>query len=210
MRPPEEFLAASQTAFESDPFGYSTLAWTRWAMAQNLSGRDIDPEKPPTSADLKSPLLWLTQAHALSQAAENVIRSELKLNHLPVFTRGVCHSQYCAVALMLVGYSLEICLKGMLILRKGVDAYIATEKTHRHHDLVKLSEFIPDLSAKDLAILKLLTQFVVWAGRYPDPGSGRKDQNEGIFTLSEEHQITARELFATAALVMSHVRAFVE
>jgi hypothetical protein len=138
-----------------------------------------------------------------------VVRSEPNLDRLPIPTRGVCHSQYFAVALMLVGYSLEICLKGMLILQKGIEAYMAEEKAHRHHNLQKLAEFIPDLTAKDQATLKLLTQFVVWAGRYPDPGSGRERQNDGIFSLSEHHQISAKDLFATSARIMGHIQRMV-
>jgi hypothetical protein len=209
MQTPAEFLAPNRSAFEADPFGYAGLAWTRWAIAQNVAGFDVDPEKPPTSQDLKSPVLWLSHAHALSEAAANVIRGEPNLAHLPVFTKGVCHSQYFAVGLMLVGYSLEICLKGMLILHKGVDAYTAEERAHKHHDLVRLAEFVPGLSEEDKATLQLLTYYLVWAGRYPDPGSGREEQTQIIFALSEKHQITGKELFALAALVMGYVRTVV-
>jgi hypothetical protein len=105
---------------------------------------------------------------------------------------------------MLVGYSLEICLKAMLILTKGVEAYTSSEKRYLHHRLEELAEFIPDLDAKDKAILRVLTQFTTWAGRYPDPGSGREDNAEAIFALSERHQVAARDLFALAARVMNH------
>ncbi|BCO27057.1 hypothetical protein MIZ03_1944 [Rhodoferax lithotrophicus] len=209
MRSPAEFLAPNRHGFEADPFGYAGLAWTRWAIAQNVAGFNVDPEKPPTSQDLKSPILWLSHAHALSEAAANVIRGEPNLAHLPVFTKGVCHSQYFAVGLMLVGYSLEICLKGMLILRKGIDTYTADERTHKHHDLVRLAEFVPDLDEKDKATLRLLTYYLVWAGRYPDPGSGREDQTQTIFALSERHQIAGKDLFALAARVMGYVRTVV-
>jgi hypothetical protein len=201
-----ELLAPNPSAFEADPFGYSGLAWTRWAIAQNMAGFDVDPETPPTSADLKSPILWLSQAHALSEAAVIVLRGEPNLDHLPIQTRGVCHSQYCAVGLMLVGYSLEICLKAMVILSKGVDAYIEEEKSHRTHDLVKLAALVPKLSAKDRAILKLLTHYLKWAGRYPDPGSGRESEAEMIFTIAEQHQIAGKDLFELSARVMGHVR----
>jgi hypothetical protein len=210
MRSPTEFLAPNRAAFEADPFGYAGLAWTRWAIAQNVAGFDIDPEKPPTSKDLKSPFLWLSHAHALSEAAANVLRSEPNLGHLPIFTKGVCHSQYCAVGLMLVGYSLEICLKGMLILQKGVDAYTTEERQHKHHDLVRLSEFVPDLNEKDKTTLRLLTYFLVWAGRYPDPGSGREVESQSIFSLSEQHEISGKDLFSLAARVMGHVRTIVD
>ena len=206
MHPLLPHISPNRNQFEADPFGYSALAWQRWVVAQEIAGLPGDPTKAPTGEDLKSPILWLSQAHALSEAASAVIRSAPNLQLMPVLTRGVCDSQYCAVGLMLVGYSLEICLKAMLILRLGVETYSAEEREHKHHDLVKLSGFIPNLSEKDSAILALLTHFLMWAGRYPDPGSGRESNATLIFELSEKHQISAKDLFVLAARVMRHVR----
>jgi hypothetical protein len=129
---------------------------------------------------------------------------------MPVLIRGVCDSQYCAVALMLEGYSLETCLKAMLILRKGVDEYSADEKRYLHHRLEDLATFIPELDAKDKAILRTLTHFTVWAGRYPDPGSGREANSVQLFTESERHQIAGRDLFALAARIMKHSQVVIE
>jgi hypothetical protein len=206
MKSLEQQLLPNRQAFAADPFGYSAMAWTRWAIAQNVAGFSIDPQKPPTSYDLKSPVIWLTQAHALSEAATIVLRGNPILDNVPVFMKGVCDSQYCAVGLMLVGYSLEICLKAMLIIKDGVETYAAEERKYKHHKLLELAEFIPDLNEKDKAILFLLTHFLLWAGRYPDPGSGRETDAEGIFTLCERHQITASDMFRLAARVMSHAK----
>ncbi|MEW6300826.1 MAG: hypothetical protein AB1671_24360 [Thermodesulfobacteriota bacterium] len=206
MKSLEQHLLPDRNAFSTDPFGYSALAWQKWAVAQSVAGLPADPQKPPTSQDLKSPVLWLGQAHALSEAARIVLLGEPNLNHLPILTRGVCDSQYCAVGLMLVGYSLEVCPKAMLILRKGIDVYTSKEREHKHHKLEKLSEFIPDLNEKDKAILGLLTHFVLWAGRYPDPGFDRESDAERIFTLSEKYQISASDLFRLATYVMGHVK----
>jgi hypothetical protein len=199
-------LLPNREAFAADPFGYSSMAWMKWALAQEIAGIAADPSVPPTSRELKNPVLWLTQAHALSEAAAVVLRGSPQLDHLPIFVRGVCDSQYCAVGLMLVGYSLEICLKAMIILQKGVDEYESEERSHRHHKLVKLSEFIPELSEKEKAILILLTHFLEWAGRYPDPGSGRETNAKSLFDLSEMHQVSARDLFSLAARVMGYVK----
>jgi hypothetical protein len=205
MHPLEQHLLPNREGFATDPFGYAALAWQKWAVAQNINGLPVDPEQPPTSRDLKSPVLWLSQAHALSEAARIVLRSEPELDHMPVFTRGVCDSQYCAVGLMLVGYSLEVCLKAMLIIRNGIDAFTADEGKFKHHRLEELAAFIPDLSEKDQAILRVLTDFVMWAGRYPDPGSGRESKAEAIFTTSEKYRIAARDLFGLANRVMQRV-----
>ncbi len=206
MHPLFPHISPNRETFGADPFGYSALAWHRWVIAQEIAGFPGDPTKPPTSEDLKSPVLWLSQAHALSEAAAAVLRSTPNLAHPPFLTRGVCDSQYCAVGLMLVGYSLEICLKAMLIMQLGIETYAAEERKHKHHDLVKLSSFIPDLSQKDKATLTLLTHFLMWAGRYPDPGSGREDNATLIFELSELHQISAKDLFSLASRVMQHAK----
>ena len=78
------------------------------------------------------------------------------------------------------------------------------EKKNQHHRLQELANFVPDLSAKDKAILRLLTHFVYWAGRYPDPGSGKESQAEDIFTLSEKHKISAKDLFVLSSKIMKH------
>jgi hypothetical protein len=206
MKSPTEFLAPNRSGFESDPFGYANLAWTRWAFVQNSEGFDVDPDKPATRQDLKSPFLWLSHAHALSEAAMRVIEGEPNLTHFPVPTKGICHSQYFAVSLMLVGYSLEICLKGMLIMQKGEASYSAEENKYTNHKLAQLAEFVPNLNKKDKAILELLSFFLIWAGRYPDPGSRNEKQPEAIFNLSQQHKITARDLFSLVGRVMSHAQ----
>jgi hypothetical protein len=206
----EKFVLPDRDNFGRDPFGYSALAWHRWCAASTLAGYPVNKSRTPTSDDLKNPVLWLTQAHAMTEAAVILIRNEPNLSHLPYYLKGQCDSQYCAVALMLVGYSLEICLKGMLIIKKGIEVYKAEERKHQHHRLQKLAEFIPDLSEKDIAILQVLSHFVSWAGRYPDPGSGREDNAEEIFNLSEKHAIAAKDLFRLAARVMGHVKKVTE
>jgi len=192
--------------FSKDPFGYSALAWHKWGMAQTIAGFPIDISKSPTSEELKSPVLWLSQAHALTQAAVNVLQNNPDLKVMPNPIQSVCHSQYCAVGLMLVGYSLEICLKAMLIMKHGIDEYTALEKKKKYHnhDLDKLADFVPDLSDKDKATLKCLSHFVYWAGRYPDPGSGREGNAEEIFSLSESYEISAKDLFKLSSRVMSY------
>ncbi|TFH79130.1 hypothetical protein [Pseudomonas kribbensis] len=202
-------LHPNRNAFAADPFGYSSSAWLKWGIAQTVAGFPVDISKPPTAEDLKSPILWLTQAEALTQAAVALIKNQPEFETMPINVRGICDSQYCAVALMLVGYSLEVCLKAMTILRSGVVAYMANEKSFYHHKLVKLAEFMPGLSAKDNAILQTLTHFTLWAGRYPDPGSGRVNDVEEVFSVAEEHEIAAKDLFELAARVMGHTNCVV-
>ncbi|MCH4900583.1 hypothetical protein [Pseudomonas sp. B707] len=206
----EKKLQPNRNAFAADPFGYSSSAWLKWGIAQTVAGFPVDISKPPTAEDLKSPILWLTQAEALTQAAVALMKNQPSFETMPTDMKGICDSQYCAVALMLVGYSLEVCLKAMTILRSGVVTYMANEKSFYHHRLVKLADFIPGLSVKDKAILQTLTHFTLWAGRYPDPGSGRVQDMEEVFSVAEQHEISAKDLFELAAQVMGHTQGVVD
>ncbi|MNG04993.1 hypothetical protein D3C84_881630 [compost metagenome] len=94
----------------------------------------------------------------------------------------------------------------MILIRLGSNEFTKQEQNHFHHKLEKLADFIPDLSEKDLAILKGLSHYIVWAGRYPDPGSKRINNAVDIFEISENYQISAKELFSLSARVMSHVK----
>jgi hypothetical protein len=203
-------LEPDRKAFGADPFGYSALAWHKWGATQAAAGFAVDPKDFPSSADLKSPILWLAHAHALTEAAAAVLKCEPAWHAMPKTVHSICDSQFCAAGLMLVGYSLEICLKGLLILAKGVDTYTQEEKQFQHHKLERLAEQVPNLGEKDKAILRALTHFTEWAGRYPDPGTGRDIKVQEVFTLAETHKITANDLFALASKVMRHTASVVE
>jgi hypothetical protein len=97
-------IEPDRNAFKADPIGYSGLAWHKWQTAQLVAGAISQPQDRPTKEDLKSPVLWLTQAHALTKAARALVEATPKWETMPIPLRGVCDCQYCAVALMLVGY----------------------------------------------------------------------------------------------------------
>lgn len=203
-------LKPDRKAFEADPLGYGAIAWHKWELAQFVAtGRDSGAREP-SGTDFKNPLLWLTQAHALTEAARTVIAHKPTWESMPVWVRSACDSQYCAAGLMLVGYSLEVCLKAMLILRHGVDSYADDEKRYQHHKLDRLGEFLPDLTQKDRAILRALTHYIEWTGRYPDPGGGRESKLEEVFSLAEKHQISGRDLFNLAGRVMKYANVVIE
>lgn len=203
-------LLSGSEGFAADPFGYSSLAWHKWGLLATASGFPVDISKPPTVTDLKNPVLWLCHAHALAEAAVQLVRNPPSFDSFPEELRTICHSQYHAAALMLVGYSLEVCLKAMILLRIGVEEFIKQERDHFHHRLDELANFIPGLSEKEKAVLRGLTHFVVWAGRYPDPGSKRIMNTSEVFDLSENFQIDAKDLFTLSAKVMKHVQAVVQ
>ncbi|HBV9988666.1 TPA: hypothetical protein MEA99_002526 [Klebsiella aerogenes] len=203
-------LKLDRSGFGQDPFGYSALANLKFGMASTYSGSHVDITKPATGSDLKNPVLWLTQTQALTEAAIAVFRNEPSFENMPVLMRGVCDSQYCAVGLMLVGYSLEVSLKAMLIIKYGIKGYKEIERKNKHHRLHDLAKFIPELTKKDIAILRGLTHYVYWAGRYPDPGTGEEDKVEDIFNISESYRISAKELFELSAKVSGHARKAIE
>ncbi|MFQ2026623.1 hypothetical protein ACK355_16020, partial [Aeromonas veronii] len=72
---------------------------------------------------MKNPILWISQAEALTQAAVTIIKSEPGFENMPIQFRGICDSQFCAIGLMLVGYSLEVALKAMMVIKYGTDGY---------------------------------------------------------------------------------------
>ncbi len=111
---------------------------------------------------------------------------------------------------MLVGLSLEIALKAMLIVKEGIEEFTSKEHQRRHHRLHELSDFVPDLNEKDKAILEFLTHFIYWAGKYPDPGSGRGKDAISVFGISEKHEISAKQLFDLASRVMSYAKIVID
>lgn len=198
-------LQPNRARFAADPFGYAALTGYRWAFAQAVGGVSDRQADPNASRELKSPVLWLAHAHAMSEAAAAVLKHDPAFDSMPPLVRGLCDGQYCAAGLMLVGYSLEICLKAMCLIKTGVGGYASQEQLYRHHDLLRLSKAVPDLTEKDNAILQLLTHFVTWAGRYPDPGQKREADTDRVFALSERHRITANDLFTLVSRIMRHV-----
>lgn len=203
-------LEPNRRGFEADPVGYSASAWHKWGLAQTVAGFPVDISAPPSTEDLNSPVLWLMHAHAMEEAAKNVLLNYPDVSVFPKNLSGVCDSQYCAVGLMLVAYSLEIALKAMLVMKKGVAEYVADKKSSHHHRLVDLADFIPGLTKKDRATLQVLSHFSRWAGRYPDPGPGNEKHAQEIFDVAEKHRVTSKELFSLAARIMGHASQMVE
>lgn len=203
-------LLPNPRGFEADPFGYSALAWHKWGLLLTANGFPTDITKAPTSEDLKDPVLWLSHANALSEASACLVKNAPAFESFPSELRAICHSQYHAVALMLVGYSLEVCLKAMILLKLGAEEFTKQEKSHFHHRLDELATFIPQLNDKERAILRGLSHFVTWAGRYPDPGSKWTGKAVDVLKISEDHQVSAKDLFALSLKVMQYTQLVIE
>lgn len=173
-------------------------------MIGSALGKPVDPMAQPKAEDLKDPILWLCQAQAMSEAAITLMKAQPSHEMMPLELRGIGDSQFCATSMMLLGYSLEISLKAMRILRDGIDLFIKNEKQFHHHRLSELANFIPNLGEKDRATLDVLTNFTTWAGRYPDPGVVHLTKHESVFSLSEKYRITLKDVLDLAAKVMKN------
>ncbi len=202
----EEHICPNKKHFEEDPFGYSLLALKKWRAIQILNGdSSVDYEKSPEKEELKSPILWMSQSLALIKAAETLLLNDPNFNLVKNdFMKGIPHCQYYATVLMLVGYSLEVTLKNILIMNDGVEKYISNERKHRTHDLEKLADFVPNLGEKDKSILNALSRFTIWAGRYPDPGFGKGALYNEIPNVTEKYQICAKDIFQLATRITKY------
>lgn len=106
-------LEPDRESFKADPFGYASLAALRWKMIGAMNGSGEDPEDTLSMDDLNKPVLWLCQGRAMTVAATTLLQSDPDFSSCPDILRGILHSQFCATALMLMGYSLEISCKAV-------------------------------------------------------------------------------------------------
>lgn len=189
--------------FERDPFGYGIAAHQFLATETRSSGIPDTFLVHPSNLDLREPALWLSAAFALAEAARTVIFNDPKLEMMPEHAHNSIDCQYRGAGLMLLGYSLEVCLKGILIHTCGVDQYSSNERRHKHHKLERLADFVPDIGIKERVILRLLTDYVEWAGRYPDPGGDQAFKVSEVYLAAKKHRVTLADVFALGHRVTS-------
>ena len=200
-------LEINRDFFEKDPFGYSLLGSYKFILSQsNIDAEEVINQPESTSQSLKSPILWMSQAYALSEAAKSTLEKQPDFKSMPLDFKSICDSQYCSVALMLFGLSLELFLKSIKIHKEGIESYTKKEDKNQHHQLHDLAEFIPELDKKEIAILRGLTHFVYWAGKYPDPGSKKESDFENVFQIAEKHHITANDIFMLFKKVIESIK----
>ncbi|MFQ2771272.1 hypothetical protein ACK3Y4_11120, partial [Aeromonas caviae] len=78
-------LEADRNKFKKDPLSYSAQGFLQWRMIESMvTNSDFDPYTPPTNEILKNPILWISQAEALTQAAVTIIKSEPKFENMPI------------------------------------------------------------------------------------------------------------------------------
>lgn len=110
-------------------------------------------------AELKQPVNWAYMASALQKAASLMDWAT---------KRDITDWRYVPIYRMLMGFSLENLIKGILV-AEGHPCM--ADGTRLHHDLTQYADLIKGvvLTETDKNVLADLQHYVLWAGRYPRP-----------------------------------------
>lgn len=133
----------------------------------------------------RNPYVWWEQAHTLYQASEHLFHQFLKTHQETLDRdaelsegeeRDVAYEEIIGrrlfyPAFMLMGLAIEVAFKGVLIRNDPniIEEGILGKKLNTHClvDLAKYCEL--NFNDEQIAMLKLLEEFIVWSGRYPLP-----------------------------------------
>ena len=157
-----------------------------------------DPPRPITQAEVQhiehAVGNWVGEADSLLVAAQAVWAVFEAAAHGPEEGRTTARMRQSRVALLLLGLAIENIVKGFLIQK-------APGKAPRSHDLLALAgETGIQLAPQEAKTLSLLSEIVVWAGRYPTPA---KIQN------SLDHVFSPSELFSVGQHFVLRLRYYV-
>jgi hypothetical protein len=118
----------------------------------------------------KHPHLWLEQSLSLNRAAIALMRPEA------MWCKAMTPQSNAPIALMLGSYAVETLLKMIILADKlneiepPADSRQSKEFLPKSHDLVDLAKRSKLLlNEADRALMKELTKYSIWAGRYPTP-----------------------------------------
>jgi hypothetical protein len=126
----------------------------------------------------RTPLMWRTFAATLRTSALAILNIALQMpekDRRPVAGNPSAGTQpdqgYIGVFRMLYGYALEDLAKGILMGREKKKVWCLSKdlKSHRLTSLVERCTEEEPLNKPDGDILDLLTDHIVWQGRYPIP-----------------------------------------
>ena len=185
-----------------------------WDIIQDVHGFDERVANTPESEKITSPILWLLRALALEHAAVSLIKSDVdwSLSTAELFD-GIVDRYFRSTGLMLIALSLEVSLKTVIYYDDYIDRRdedISRKKVTKiihSHDLVKLASRFEKLSYRETIVLKILTEFSLWADRYPGPKQKNIDKVEELFSLSEKHELTMRDILDVASGIIKRCRA---
>jgi HEPN domain-containing protein len=118
-----------------------------------------------------APENWIRRAKAFKDAAELIAKSDEYSPPIPFYYNS--------------GVALELALKAIAIAKS-----LPFKTTHRLNDLCELIEL--KLTKDQMYTLELLSEFIVWSGRYPVPKK-QEQWNNYHDVVQEKHIIRERE-----------------
>jgi hypothetical protein len=128
-------------------------------------------------------IYWFNRANDLRGAAGAVwfaMQNEGdQIHDLLGLEGGYCFSVACpSVFRMLCGLALELLYKALIL-------EVSKKNPPTHHKLKKLSSLAQlTLDADDLELIDLLTDHVVWAGKYPVPKGGETEWDQHVARMN--------------------------
>jgi hypothetical protein len=158
------------------------------------------------------PVAWKANAMSLNRAYEELKRvalADVKAMFDDVEPAG---PSITASVLMLGGFAVENLLKGMAAKRKKIPIVKGKPK-FVHHGLIALARDAEvDLSADEEVLLQRLTEFIMWAGRYPAPQNadslrGYTNRNGGYGGLTT---MSAPRDFADTSAIIARLFALLD
>ncbi|USX21716.1 hypothetical protein NHH82_06020 [Oxalobacteraceae bacterium OTU3REALA1] len=158
------------------------------------------------------PVAWKANAMSLNRAFEElttVSLADVKAMFDDVEPAG---PSITASVLMLGGFVVENLLKGLAAKKKKIPIVKGRPK-FVHHGLVALAlDAEVDLSAEEEVLLQRLTEFIMWAGRYPAPQNvnslrGYTNRNGGFGGLTS---MSAPTDFADTSSIIARLFALLD
>lgn len=164
---------------------------------------------------VKEPSSWLRTAQSLKLAAELVIDGPLYKSHF-MLMRGedmvipipedevFAKHDLLLVHMMLAGFAVENLVKGIIVAKKLASAKSGElDKRLSKHDLLKLCEQAGieiQLDETEKNLLKRLSTYTVWAGRYP-ASKTNKDMLHSPIGIGTDSQLF-KKLFNRLAAIL--------
>ena len=141
-----------------------------WRGILEFQDEDVSPDRRAFNAFGKSAILWLEQSRELHRSAHRLMQEKPRDEH------DLAHLFQAPIALMLGAYALETLLKMVIVGAHGdahgmsYESVSAGDFLPTVHDLEQLAQRAAlRINKTDRKLLKQLTRYSTWAGRYPIP-----------------------------------------
>lgn len=141
-----------------------------WRGILEFEDVDVPPDQRAFNAFGKSAILWMEHSRELFRSARFLVEERKHAEN------EITHLFQAPIALMLGAYALETILKMVIVAEYGdtngfnYDSIEAKDFLPTVHDLPALAERAKlRINKVDRSLLKKLTRYSIWAGRYPIP-----------------------------------------